>query len=127
MLKVMIGQGARTTKRDLNAPSADAQHGINSVSAMATTSTNLVLGNSSKTHTFSESSSLSKFQLNTSTLADFKFFVYVDTITMTTHASASVRVSIGLIAKLSLHVPQHVVHPCLSTVGMLDIYASFGD
>jgi len=42
------GQGVYTTEHDPHAPREDAQHSINSVSAMATTSTNLVLGNSRK-------------------------------------------------------------------------------
>ena len=58
-------------------------------------------------------------------MADFKYFVYWGIITMKTNAHASVRVPIELLAKkkLSFHVPQHLAHPCLSTVGTLDIYA----
>ncbi|MFM7984479.1 MAG: hypothetical protein ACKPKO_34655, partial [Candidatus Fonsibacter sp.] len=55
----------------------------------------------------SESSSLSKFQLNTSTPADLQILGVGDTISMkTNNAQASARVSIELLAQLLLHVPK---------------------
>ena len=72
---------------------------------------------------------MSQVQLNTSTLAEFKHFVYGDTITMKTNAHASVRVAVEVLAtkKRCRFMPQPLVHPCLNTAGMFDVHASFGD